>query len=289
MQYTQILILISSNSYVKLPSTFSVCKSCVTKETRSCYDDYLSKSASFLILPKSLLWEDGSSHPITHHDGFVFLDQWFWSLLEQHCTMTLRLKDQIRWLVAYRKKAQNFMHVRKTLNHFLSVAVLLNWKKIQSLQHRESCSMETNNCTIRAVTPLSLKGFHLTKAISQFETKSKILVHLLLELWISGVWKYNGSHKCYWRFSARQCDEAYYYCWQILKINVIRKCVIKKLFYATSAKSLSYTTQSKLYILQKMKLLKENEPDPQLDPIVWIQSWKHDVYPGEAMYESIFD
>lgn len=143
--------------------------------------------------------------------------------------------------------------------------------------------------TIRAVTPLSLKGFHLTKAISQFETKSKILVHLLLELWISGVWKYNGNHKCYWRFSARQCDEAYFYCWQILRIKVVRKCVIKKLFYATSAKSLSYTTQSKLYILQKMKLLKENEPDPQLDPIVWIQSWKHDVYPGEAMYESIFD
>lgn len=130
----------------QLPSAFSVCKSCVTKETRSCYDNYLSKSASFLILPKSMLWEDGSSHPITHHDGFIFLDQWLWSLLKQHCTMTLSLKDQIRWLVTCRKKAQNFMRVRKTLKHFLFVAVLLNWKKLQSFQHRESCLMETNNC-----------------------------------------------------------------------------------------------------------------------------------------------
>lgn len=146
MQCAQILLLTSWSSYVKLSSAFSVSKSFITKKTWSCYDDYLSKSASFLMLWNCLLWEDDSSHPITHCDGFIFLDQWLWSLLEQHCTMTLHFKDQIRWLVTCRKKSQNFMHVRTGFNQSLSVAVLLNWKKLQSLQHRESCLMETSNC-----------------------------------------------------------------------------------------------------------------------------------------------
>lgn len=72
-------------------------------------------------------------------------------------------------------------------------------------------------------------------------------------------------------------------------MKVIRNCGIEKIFYATSAKSLFYTTQSKRCVLQKMQLLKENESDPQFNPIVWIQSWKYDVYPGETMHESVLD
>lgn len=64
------------------------------------------------MLPKCQLWDEDSSHPITHSDGFILLDQWLWGLLEQHCTMIPHLKAQIRWLVTCRSRSQNFKHAR---------------------------------------------------------------------------------------------------------------------------------------------------------------------------------
>jgi len=46
--------------------------------------------------------------------------------------------------------------------------------------------METAE-VIGAGTPLSQKDFHLAQATSQFEIKGCIIVHLLIELQISGV------------------------------------------------------------------------------------------------------
>lgn len=152
------------------------------------------------MLLKCLLWDDDSSHPITHCDGFIFLDQWLWSLLEQHCTMTLHFKDQIRWLVTRREKSQNFMHVRTSFNQSLSIAVLLNWKKLQSLQHRESCLMETSNCRdYWSRNTIVSKGLPFSKSnIKIWNQRLNTCAPIDRTVIVSGAWKYNGKHELSW-------------------------------------------------------------------------------------------
>lgn len=175
---------------------------------RSWYDDYLNESTSFLILLQCLLWEDDTSHPITHCDGFIFLDQWLWSLLEQHCTMTLHLKDQTRWLVTCGR-------VRISCMSELLLTSLCLWqcswtgRKLNSTSTEKAVWRKQATAElIRAGTQLSQKDFHLTKSTSQSKTKSKILVQLLLDLQIFGAWKYNGNHKLWWRLNTFQCGDA---------------------------------------------------------------------------------
>lgn len=73
-----------------------------------------------------------------------------WSMtlkpLEQHCTMTLHFKDQIRWLVTHRKKPQSMCISELFLTSLCLQQCSWTGRNFKSLQHRESSVMETSNC-----------------------------------------------------------------------------------------------------------------------------------------------